>query len=211
MKIAEDYLKKGYRLVCNFRCAWADDLETVHLNKDGHLKAVVILDEGGRYVKTSAFLDAVVSYPGKMDLVLLITSVLPPAPMARRLSIKYAWSMFGFGVPCVVYRWALEGEHEKGHFAWLFPSEIYGVYSRNDPGAGAQEITEYLIQREKDFEKFHGRDTFSQRQSINSISAVDFGGGSSLSGIGDSFSDSVSDLSAVVADMAALSRRKNRR
>lgn len=157
-KLAEYFLKDGYRLVSNNRSIWADDPSEVDLMPNGHLKTVVILDEGGLEFKASRQIELIASYPAKMDVIYLIPSYWPPAKAAQVLIIQPLFSLIKAGVPLVIYTWRLKlgSFTDKGMFMWWNPAEIYGIYSRQDPGARAGEIVDWLIKRTREFQQYHG-------------------------------------------------------
>ena len=158
--IARSYLEKGYRLITNNRCVWADNPEKVELDKDGHLKAVVVLDEGGLYFKSSRQVEMIASYPAKMDVIYLIPSFWPPVRTAQILTCQPLFNLKSAGLPVIVYRWRVKvgAFEDKGHFLWINPSEIYGVYSRQDPGEQADKIISWLVDRTELYRRSHGRD-----------------------------------------------------
>lgn len=157
--LAERFLQDGYRLVTNNRCVWADDPRKVQLNSDGMLKSIVIMDEGGRWIKSSAQMEAVLSYPAKMDVIMLIPSYWPPVRTAQVLSVQALFSMRQTGIPAIVYRWSvrLGAFSDNGYFIWIRPNFYYGLYSRRDPGDSAGPIVDWLISRTNEFEAMWGR------------------------------------------------------
>lgn len=207
LMLARPYLEKGYRLITNFPCAWSDDIKTVTLDEKGFLRAVVILDEGGRFIKLSSQIEAICSYPGKMQMILVISSFTRPAPLARAFYIKAGSAYFRYGLPLVRYEWGLEDDNQSGGFWWWCPAEIYGVYSRNNPGFGAQGIVNFLIEQEQAFERYHGI------QADQSIPRMEEGKSEAdrLADIVSSVDDTISGLKTFSRSGAAVSTRRGRR
>lgn len=157
---AKQFLERGYRLITNNHCIWADDMKETQLLQDtNHLHAVIILDEGGQYFKASKQIEMIASYAAKMDCIYLIPSFFPPVRTAQVVTIQPLWNIRGTGVPLTIYRWSVKigNFSDKGHFAWLFPEEVYGVYSRQDPGTRGDEVVSFLIQRSEEFREAYGR------------------------------------------------------
>lgn len=133
-KIAEFYLQRGYRLLSNVRSVWNDT--DFPEGRFGERRCVVILDEGGQFVRDNSDLRALAAYVRKMDLVMIIPSFFEPP---RAFQVLRVWPWFGFRhvrVPVVVYRYRLgwwAGFKESGWFVWVWPNEIFGVYSTLDP------------------------------------------------------------------------------
>lgn len=159
LAMAENFLKEGYRLITNNRNVWQDKLSEVDLDENGHLKAVVLLDEGGLYFKSSRQIEQIASYAAKMDCVYIIPSFWPPARAAQVITIQPLFSLKSAGLPVIFYKWRVDigGFHDKGWFIWLFPQEIYGIYSRQDPGDDPEDIIEYLIKKTEAYRSKYGR------------------------------------------------------
>ena len=195
------YGERGYRLITNTKTVWADEMEKVTLNPNGQLKAVVILDEGGQEFKTSRQIEMIAAYARKMDVIYIIPSYWPPAKVP--LSIQPLFSLKSAGIPVIFYQWRVDlgGMHDKGWFIWLFPEEIYGIYSSQDPGDYCKEIIDLLVKRAGEFRKFHNRS--NERNELQTLEEV-----KSEDVLADSmalFSESVDALGA------SLSRRTGRK
>jgi len=157
--LAKQFLEEGYRLITNNSAIWAEDLREIglypsdHPKHANHLRAVVILDEGGLHFKSGKQIEQIAAYAAKMDAIYIVPSFFPPARDVQVLTIQPLFSFQSSGVPLIVYRWAvrLGGFKEGGWFAWWFPQEVYGVYSRQDPGAEPEAIVEFLIERTREF------------------------------------------------------------
>lgn len=222
--LAESWLKRGYRLITTNACVWADPMDGVRLERfngpesDPTLHAVVILDEGGLYFKSTAQIEQVAAFAAKMDCIYLIPSFFAPVRAAQVVRIQPLFGLRAAGIPLIVYRWRVKlGDvDDKGAFYWWRPSEIYGIYSRQDPGAEPDEVVDWLIARSDEYQQFyadrHGRKR--QRGRSNSVSGVEIGGGFfAASGL-----DRITDAASVIADAAedfshasTVSRRRGRR
>lgn len=159
-KIAQDYLERGYRLATNSRTVWADDLEDIQLNENNQLHSVVLLDEGGLYFKASRQIEQIAAYAAKMDCIYIIPSFWPPARAAQIINIQPVISLKAAGLPVIFYKWSVNigAFKDKGWFAWWYPQEIYGIYSRQDPGDDPEEIIKFLVDRTGQYRKRYGRE-----------------------------------------------------
>jgi len=158
VKLAEEFLREGYRLATNLDCVWADDLESIQPLQDHQLKVVVVADEAGLEVKHKSQVEAITAYARKMDIIYLYPSFFPPTKSAQVVTLQ---TMFGFqpiGIPVVLYSWkvSLGNFTEKGSFFWVKPSEVYGLYSSNNPGAKLDKLMSWLASQGKGYrQKFY--------------------------------------------------------
>jgi hypothetical protein len=157
--LAEEYLKQGYRLVSNNRSVWADNPSDVCLDPEtGHLKAVIILDEGGLEFKAKSQIEQIAAYAAKMDCIYIIPSFWPPVRAAQVLTAQPLFSLQSAGLPVIVYRWRVKlgSFSDNGIFLWTWPNSIYGIYSREDPGDRSAQIVKWLVTRKNEFRKRYG-------------------------------------------------------
>jgi hypothetical protein len=165
--LAKQFLSEGYRFITNNSTIWADALEDVqlypgsHPKYANHLRAVVVLDEGGLYFKSGKQIEQIAAYAAKMDAIYILPSFWPPAREVQVFNIQPLFSFQSSGVPLIVYVWKvrLGNFKEGGWFAWFYPQEVYGTYSRQDPGAEPEYIVEFLIRRTQEFRERMGRRT----------------------------------------------------
>lgn len=170
-KLAENWLKEGYRLITNAKCVWADDYHNVTLLEDGMLHAVVVIDEGGIYLTEGVQIKRMMAFCAKMDMILLVPSFWEPAQKARVVTIQPISNFKGIGAPLVLYKWRVrQGAFEdKGYFMWWYPNEVYGIYSRQDTGGSPSDIVEHLVKQVAAFESRFGHET----NSIRSVEVTD--------------------------------------
>lgn len=158
--LASMYLEKGYRLVTNNLSVWSDRLADVALDDKGYLKAFVLLDEGGLFFNTSEDVREVAAYLSKMDSCVVLPSAQPPSRSAQGLILQPVWSFRNTGIPVIFYQWKLANLMQKrvGWFVWWRPSEIYGIYSRRDPGTNCEEIRAFVNYRTEQYKRLFERD-----------------------------------------------------
>ena len=173
-KIAERYLEKGYKLATNSRCVWADEIENINLDEGNQLHAVVVLDEGGLYFKSSRQIEQIAAYAAKMDVVYIIPSFFPPTKTAQVINIQPIVSLKATGLPIIVYKWRVDigSFKEKGWFLWIYPQEIYGIYSRQDPGDEPEIIINWLVDKSNEYREKYGRKT-NKVLSLENITEAD--------------------------------------
>jgi hypothetical protein len=160
-RLAQPFLERGYRLLTNIRSVWADDPSDIDFVDDyGHLRLVVIMDEGGLWLKRNAQVEAMAAYAAKMDVIYIISSYFPPASYFRLFKIKVLYGFRHIRIPLVFYRWSLkdvDGFADRGLMIWWNPNEVYGVYSRQDPAADGGEIVEFMAEKVEEFRKKYDR------------------------------------------------------
>lgn len=133
--IAHELIMSGAMryLVSNVPSVWREQLAHVRpVDEDSiALDAVVLLDEGGMFLKTRSDVDAYLAFLRKLNLVVLVPSVEEPPRSLRTLRVQRVLDMTGLGLPVWVYRWGIYAGEVKdtGRFYWLWPSAIFGVYS----------------------------------------------------------------------------------
>lgn len=158
-RLAQEYLDQGYRLITNNLSIWADRLEDIDLDENNHLKAVVILDEGGLVFKSSKQIEMIAAYANKMDCIYIIPSYFPPTRTAQVVTCQPVVNLKAAGVPVIAYKWRckLGGFTDSGSFFWINPGEIYGIYSRQDPGDRASDIVQFLVEKSEEYRGRYGR------------------------------------------------------
>jgi len=201
LRIAEEFLKMGYRLLSNTPCVWADEWEKVRLHDEtGMLNAVVVMDEAGLALKATRQVEAMAAYAAKMDCIYLFPSFFPPIRAAQVVTVQPVFSFVQIGLPVIVYRWRVKigSFDDRGSFAWVWPAEVWGVYSRRAPESSIYDLIDFLGDRVEDYRaKFGVSNRLSRVE--REVSET------------DTFRDSVSALSETVDSFEALSSRGNRR
>jgi len=147
-RLAYEFMRGGdYRyLLTNVKSAWSDDPATCTLRDGKYLDAVIILDEAGEFMASRSDARKWLVYLRKLNVILLMPSVLPPSSDVRFLSIRRLWNGQSLGLPYWMYRVRLESGDisEKLLLNWFFPSEIYGIYDTDGYPSDADEILEHI-------------------------------------------------------------------
>lgn len=159
VRIFVHFADKGYRLVTNTACVLADKLENLKPDEAGMLKAVCLLDEGGNYFGDREDAKELVSYAAKLDLIYILPSFEPPHRRLKVLTVQPVRNWFSIGLPLIEYNYRLKSgmAEDKGKFLWLFPQEVYGLYSRQDPGEDPDYIMKWLYEAKNTYRRHYGR------------------------------------------------------
>jgi len=160
-RLARPFLERGYRLLTNIRSVWADNPNEIDfVDEWGHLKLVVIMDEGGLWLKRNKMVEAMAAYAAKMDCVYIIPSFFAPASYFRIFRIAVLYGFRHIKIPIIFYRWRLvsSGFVDRGILAWIRPEEIYGVYSRQDPAMDGRFLVKFMAEKVQEYRKKYDRD-----------------------------------------------------
>ncbi len=134
--IAHELYKTGkYRYILgNFNSVWTDSPEKVILRDGAFVDAVVILDEGGLFMRLSRDADSFLLGLRKLNITILVPSVLPPAQRIKGLQFQRILNLQAFGLPMWVYenRLYIGSEKERSIYGWWNPGEVFGVYDTMD-------------------------------------------------------------------------------
>lgn len=151
-------------LYTNNRSIWADDITKAF----DQINGVVIIDEGGIYIESKKEVTNFKALAMKLNVIYLIPSNEEPPKNFQVLKIEPIGSIIDSGIPLIVYRWETKkgGQKDNGFFGWWDPSEIYGVYSRQDPGENTTKLLEEVKRITGNFYAKFGRE--------NTVKKVDF-------------------------------------
>jgi hypothetical protein len=158
---AQYFLPRGYKLISNTRSIWTEEnLNDVNLDDDGHLKAFILIDEGGQYFQDGDDIRELLRNPRKMDYVLCFPSFHPPHRSAQIYQMQPTWSFRSAGIPLINYDWYVKiGQYKtKGSFKWALFQEMYGTYSSQNPGASPATIRKWLSKQNSLFRARFGYD-----------------------------------------------------
>lgn len=200
LKIAERFLRRGYKLLTNINSVWNDEWPE-KIDEEGKVKAVAIVDEGGLYIRSMASVAALSSFSRKLDMYVIICGKREPHGELTELYLA-PWfdGRRNLGIPVYIWRWDVEAGRKNyhGYIAEGPRDGLYGVYDTVNPGRHASVLVEHTKEYARQlFEKFGERYV---------ISDVETGGGDN--GSADAMVDqnknsrSVRDAVAVLASKA---------
>jgi len=156
--IAQAFCQRGYRCVANFPLVFAEDPKQISLDENGMAKLVVILDEAGTWL-SSIDGKAFKAYLGKLDIFLIISSVEAPPTAFHKFRAEVELNyMHKVGLPIIEYIWTLERKGKKdytGSFWWANSWSVWGMYSRQNPGLGAQGLDRMMTRMVHEFVLHH--------------------------------------------------------
>lgn len=213
-RLAYELLNSGFSryLLSNCRSVWRDDPRDVVLRDGRYLDAVVVLDEAGLFLRTSRDADDFLAFLRKLNVVLILPSVKPPAPVMRMLTIQRVANLSAIGLPVWVYEVSVDYARQRGRerFAWINPSEVFGIYDTTDVPVDDCGIGDYLYSHVAELVERagHGRSKRFKR-----VLEVESGGGQSGIEAFDSaaISDAVEQFTSAVSLLAGGHERKRRR
>ncbi len=131
----ELYQTGRYRYILgNSNSVWTDSPPDVELRDGSFVDAIVILDEGGLFMKVSSDADAFMLGLRKLNITLLVPSVTPPSTRIKFLRIQRIINGMSFGLPFWLYQYQLSlgFEKERAYVGIWKPQEIYGIYDTID-------------------------------------------------------------------------------
>lgn|SRR5690554_3811753 len=200
-RLAYELLDSGFSryLLSNCRSVWGDAPADVVLREGRYLDTVVILDEGGLFLRTGKDADDFLAFLRKLNVVLIVPSVKPPAPAVRMVSVQRTANLQSIGLPAWVYTASVEygRQRDRERFLWWQPSEIYGVYDTADVPVDDCGIGDYLLAEVDKLVKASGHGT--SRRNKRAISILEGGGWDAGAGV----APAVDTASEVIADAAA--------
>lgn len=190
-ELAEYYLRKGYGFYSNIQNVWNDNLysevmitpkHTVVTAEDGGLlpdvyHKVLILDEGGRYLREWKYFENLFEFTRKTDNYLLIPSTrIAHQNLQEYLLIPWL-PLYQFYLPGTIWEWRYDnGTSSPYHdFFWHMPGRSIGVYDTQDISFTTTSIinafTEFLdLYARIDF----GRDGIQSVESIGGAADTEF-------------------------------------
>lgn len=133
----------GFRyLLSNVRSVWNTPPSAVELRDGVFADAVMVLDEGGMFLDSPRRAKEWLAYLRKLNIVLLIPSVIEPALIMRRLSIQRLQNFQPYGLPLWRFGWRLDSHmvKQKNAFLWWNFAEIFGIYDTMGMPADADAL-----------------------------------------------------------------------
>lgn len=138
LTLAERYLRRGYRLVTNVASVWAEDWENVRELPDFARRAVVLIDEGGLYIRSMKTVSALAAFARKLDTYIIIAGRREPHEELCELIVTPRFDFKrNFLIPAWLWRWENRGARRPygGYMLELGRSGYYGTYDTVNPGA----------------------------------------------------------------------------
>lgn len=226
--LAYRLVRLGYfrHIVSNIPCVWNTPLDRVDLRMDarGHasLDTVVVLDEGGLFLKTSRDTDKYLAFLRKFNVCILVPSVEPPASKLTKLSFQRVFNAGIIGIPAWQYMYSLRyGQiKQQEHFWFINPPGMYGVYDTGAVPSSDEGISDWLLEFNEREQSTRGYTaTFARKvgrtATINAGGSVgEAGGDTATQAILEAVGQMETALSVHAADfddsVTVLSKRRNK-
>jgi len=157
VELAEQMLKRGYRLITNIETVWNDNPAEI---KD-HERVIGIMDEGGMYVRTAKTVQTLAAFLRKTKSLIVFSGKKQPHEDMCDLKI-YLWfdAFRNLLIPIKVWRWDMRIQSTKRYHGFLFQTgwqKYYGIYSTEDPGDYPETVVKFFEERAKKLFKKYGR------------------------------------------------------
>lgn len=142
LQMAERLLSRGYRLVTNISCVWADPWDEVQMLSDMGYRAVVLVDEAGWYLRSMKDTALLAGFARKLDIYIILTCKrLPHEELATLTVSPWFDASRNLGLPFQVWRWTVDkSKRYSGFIVETGRSGFYGVYDTLDPGGGSKAV-----------------------------------------------------------------------
>lgn len=135
------------RYICaNYPSPWFDRFEDVVV-KDGRADVCLILDEGGSFIQSKYKAQKYIQFMRKLNIILIFSSVLPPASIVSYFRVKRIMNLGVAGIPLWVFRSRIHDGEEIQYETFFFwrPSEVYGAYDTRAFVAGDEGAEDYIL------------------------------------------------------------------
>lgn len=146
--LAYELIKSGkYRyLLSNSRSAWTDDPRKIMIRDERFIDTILILDEGGLFLRTGKDAEKFMIGLRKLNACVLIPSILPPSSRVRFLTVQRVLNGYNFGLPVWWYEYYLNlgGIREKDWFLFVKPDKIYGIYDTLDYPTDDLQLSDWM-------------------------------------------------------------------
>lgn len=149
MELASYFLDRGFRFVSNAPCLWNDPLDSLDFFPDGSLRVVVVLDEGGWFVRSLETVSRLFVNSSKMAVLWLIPCTLLPHEELLRAACEPAISSEAYTV-WRFSRYTLEGQ-KFSYALQVARSAYYDVYNTGAPGSRPEDILSWFDRKTSEF------------------------------------------------------------
>lgn len=199
LEIAERYLRRGYRLYTNVSSVWADSMregEVVGLESiEKGIKAVVLVDEGGLYIRSKASVSALSSFARKLNNIVIISGKRTPHEELCELVVSPWFDLRrNFLIPLYIWRYDVEG-YRKNYHGFIIEGPRFGIkgtYSTVDPGNYPERVVEITQEWAEQLFKKYG-----QHYQLSDLAKGRGDDGTSLESSLEDFQKSIRDFVSV--------------
>lgn len=160
-ELAERKLKKGYKLLSQFRCIWNDEYKDVLPDEHGKYHAVAIVDEGGLYFRSAKSASAVSSFAAKLDTYIIFSGRKLPHDDLCSLTCQVWFDFFKyFLIPVKVWRYDVANGKKtySGYFVQTSWWHYWGVYDTLDPAGAPDQMVSWFKEATRIYFEHYGRE-----------------------------------------------------
>lgn len=206
--IAYELLRSGYckHLISNCSSVWSEDLTKLDIPDPKRSGLVVMIDEGGMWLKSRSDSHDLVAFRRKMQCTFIIPSVEPPSYSLRVVEVQRVYNYTTVGIPC----WTFEAQltyrkvEETTRFQFWFPERYFGIYDTEATPVDESGIDEFLMDLKT---RAIGKDYSRSKAARYSNAPVSIFGGSDASpaasaAFTDTLQESMEEMSRAAASMA---------
>lgn len=145
-ELASWYLKRGYKLITNIDNIWQEDylLGRMRMDSEYVKHSIIILDEGGRYLREWKYFENMFEFARKFDNIILIPSVrIAHENLAEFVCRPVTWlqRVLPIGLNYWTYTVKTGDQDIFGSF-WFRASDSIGVYDTLDVSQNPKFIIE---------------------------------------------------------------------
>lgn len=207
LALAERYLQRGYRFVTNVSTVWGDAWDAVEDLGDGARRSVVLVDEGGLYIRSMKSVSALSAFARKLDTYVIICGRREPHDELCELVISPRFDFRrNFLIPLWLWRWENRGARRPygGIILEGGRSGYFGIYDTVDPGANPNRLVALV--------EGWARSLFERYGEEYNLQDLASGGGDNVGAdAADAFNRAAGRLREAVAVLADEAGRKRRR
>lgn len=154
--IASYYLEDGWRLISNTKNVWEETTLPYISKDDMFLDTVVILDEGGPYLRTRESYMSLMLYKGKLSTRWLIPSVDLPHEDLWKIIVMPKFSNDWLGL--WTYEETTARSRNKGFFIQVFPFALHGIFETGHPVRRPTVILSWMVENVSRLFSLHGEE-----------------------------------------------------
>lgn len=141
-------LNYGFRyILSNVNSVWTDNPEKVVLRQGQYVDAVVILDEGGLFLKYGSDAENFLAGLRKLNVVIITPTFIPPSYKMSFCSIQRQINFSFIGVPYWHYslKLSLGRQKENATFGLWQSKKLWGVYDTLDYPTDDKHLSKWLL------------------------------------------------------------------
>lgn len=173
-RLGGELVERGYvrYLFSNVQSVWGDNPEDMQFReqvfangqKQLCVDAVLILDEGGLFLKHARQAERFATYLRKLNIIVLVPSVSRPSSILTTVTVQRVFNARVVGLPFWFYKMTVNDGNikETERFVWKNPEEIWGVFDTAGMPSDASELEDYVTKWTETAQKSRGYKPKSQ-------------------------------------------------